>query len=230
MVEAQQSFATDAALPSSASTSASASPVLPSVRNGVDDTTDTQRDSPSPSTRPKAPDFKPQIDVAVESAADPGRVLPQPVSLKRLWQYQLKDAPVLAAGYFSALINGANMPVWARVWLVCVSTLNLCACSLQCMSIVISAMLDVLFTPDSAKLNRDSLFYMGMFLLIAGVAAVGAFVQSWMFGVAGERLTKRLRQDAFAAILRQDMTFFDSPVRAATPRSWCVTCHLLMCV
>jgi ATP-binding cassette, subfamily B (MDR/TAP), member 1 len=80
-------------------------------------------------------------------------------------------------------------------------------------SIVFAHMLDVFYLVDQKKLYDDALFMMGMFFLIAGVAGVCNFIQPYLFGRAGERLTKALRTETFQSILRQDMLFFDCPVR-----------------
>lgn len=48
------------------------------------------------------------------------------------------------------------------------------------------------------------------FLIIAGVAFVGGFIQNSMFVMAGERITARIRRELFKAINRQDITYFDT--------------------
>jgi ABC transporter fused permease/ATP-binding protein len=49
----------------------------------------------------------------------------------------------------------------------------------------------------------------GLLLTLFLVQSVFAMVRSWLFTVAGERVVARLRSDLFAAVLRQDIGFFD---------------------
>lgn len=89
----------------------------------------------------------------------------------------------------------------------------------QAWAIVLARMLDVFYETDNEALRSRGLFLMGMFFLIAGVAGVCQFLQPLVFGRAGERLTKRLRLEAFKSIVRQDMVFFDCPVRCCDSAS-----------
>lgn len=40
---------------------------------------------------------------------------------------------------------------------------------------------------------------------------VSTFLQQYMFGIAGEKLTMRLRSQLFAAMLKQEIGYFDDP-------------------
>ena len=51
-----------------------------------------------------------------------------------------------------------------------------------------------------------------MFILFVGVVVgLAMFLQVAMFTVAGEHLTMRMRKMAFAAMLKQEMGWFDQP-------------------
>ena len=60
---------------------------------------------------------------------------------------------------------------------------------------------------DSVQTKRN--FFTYMFLVIAVGAGLGAFLQTFAFSVAGERLTFRLRTLSFQAILRKNIGWFD---------------------
>eukprot|EP00049_Salpingoeca_infusionum_P001664 m.49910 g.49910 ORF g.49910 m.49910 type:complete len:823 (+) comp11127_c1_seq1:609-3077(+) len=45
--------------------------------------------------------------------------------------------------------------------------------------------------------------------LIYLMGAIATFLRAWLFGWAGQRLVARVRKDVFAAIIRQDIGFFD---------------------
>ena len=62
---------------------------------------------------------------------------------------------------------------------------------------------------DSDEARELSVFYSGMFLLAGIIAAIVIFIQITMFVIAGEHLTQRLRRQAFQAMLRQEMGWFD---------------------
>lgn len=68
-------------------------------------------------------------------------------------------------------------------------------------------MTDVLISENSSdKIREWSLKFVAL-----GVGTfIGYFLQYAMLGISGERLTKKLRAETFRAILRQDMSFFDS--------------------
>ena len=49
-------------------------------------------------------------------------------------------------------------------------------------------------------------------IVVAGiVAGLAIFLQITMFVIAGEHLTQRLRKQAFAAMLRQEIGWYDCP-------------------
>ena len=62
-------------------------------------------------------------------------------------------------------------------------------------------------TEEAAPFAFDTaaVFLLGLFAL----SACFAMLRSWLFTVAGERVVARLRTDLYAAILRQDIAFFD---------------------
>lgn len=94
----------------------------------------------------------------------------------------------------------------------------MCNCLfVQAFSIVFSEMINVFYEQDPSKLRSGVLFWMGMFFVIAGGAAIFGFAQPYFFIKAGERLTTRLRDLAFRGMLRQDMSFFDNTVRLVLP-------------
>lgn len=61
--------------------------------------------------------------------------------------------------------------------------------------------------PDEQK--RQVELYVGLIVAIGTVASLSNFCNQFLFGLAGERLTMRLRQKSFEAIVKQDISFFD---------------------
>ncbi|CAB3983659.1 Multidrug resistance 1 [Paramuricea clavata] len=61
------------------------------------------------------------------------------------------------------------------------------------------------------EMEEDVKFWSLLFIALAVVMLVGNVLQSWMFAIAGEKLTMRLRKQAFKSTLRQDTSYFDDP-------------------
>uniref|UniRef100_A0A8B9K076 ATP-binding cassette, sub-family B (MDR/TAP), member 5 n=1 Tax=Astyanax mexicanus TaxID=7994 RepID=A0A8B9K076_ASTMX len=60
-----------------------------------------------------------------------------------------------------------------------------------------------------SRIRQKALMFSLLFLLVGAVAFLTFFFQGYMFGKSGEILTMRLRSQAFKAILRQDISWFD---------------------
>ena len=50
---------------------------------------------------------------------------------------------------------------------------------------------------------------LGLYSLVGGGTALGIAMQTYSFGIIGERLTRRLRRLVFSSLVRQDAAFFD---------------------
>ena len=59
------------------------------------------------------------------------------------------------------------------------------------------------------------MFYALLFLLLGCLAALAELLQGWMFGISGENLTMRIRKEAFAAMLAQEIGWFDEQENSA---------------
>jgi ABC-type multidrug transport system fused ATPase/permease subunit len=88
---------------------------------------------------------------------------------------------------------------------------GLCFCE-QVFSIVFSRMLNVFYSHDDDRILQKTLELMGWFFLIGGVTGVTQFLQPYLFSIAGERLTRRLREDTFSVLMRQDVGYYDQDV------------------
>ena len=109
-------------------------------------------------------------------------------------EYQWQDRWMLAAAVFFAAINGTIFPMFALIFTEITTTMfNL--------------------NPDTLK--DEALDLLVLFIVLATVSLIANLGQFFLFGYAGERLTKRLRAATFKAVMRQDATFFDA--RANTP-------------
>ena len=106
----------------------------------------------------------------------------------REWQYP--DFPLLALGILFACVNGAIFPGFALIFTEITTTM---------------------FELNTDRLRERAVDLLVLFIILAIVSGVGYVGQQTAFGIAGERLTKRLRAATFKAVMRQDATFFDHP-------------------
>ncbi|ORZ35134.1 P-loop containing nucleoside triphosphate hydrolase protein [Catenaria anguillulae PL171] len=110
------------------------------------------------------------------------------VDMLRLFKMQAPEAFIIFCGIIAAALNGAHMPLF---------------------SIFFSKILNVFANPDKDQMQRDANFWSLMFVLLAVAMLFINLFQHSLFGIAGERLTKRVRSMSFRAMLRQNIAFFD---------------------
>ena len=96
--------------------------------------------------------------------------------------------PQLLFGSISAAINGCVLPICA--W-------------------IISYILKFLGETDPEEKQRGIVSCCIGFVIIAFIQLATQFLQGYLFGVSGEKLTRRMRKQGFQAIVRQDIAFFD---------------------
>lgn len=72
-------------------------------------------------------------------------------------------------------------------------------------SFLFASMIAIFYTTDMNKLKRDASFYAGM-LGVVGVGGCAAILaQQASFGIMGARLARRVREQLFAAMLKQEV-------------------------
>jgi ABC-type multidrug transport system fused ATPase/permease subunit len=103
-----------------------------------------------------------------------------------------------------------NKPEW---FYILVGVLASCAMGAvnPIYGVLFGDVLGVLGYEDTQLARDDSVKYAFWFLGLASYALSAMLLQGWMFAISGENLTKRLRRDAFQAMLAQEMGWYDSP-------------------
>ena len=76
-------------------------------------------------------------------------------------------------------------------------------------AVVFGEVQGILSYVDEEEIKRQGNFLSLLFVAIAIAAGIGNFLQNFMFSLAGEHLTNRLRALSFRAMLRQEMGWFD---------------------
>jgi ATP-binding cassette subfamily B (MDR/TAP) protein 1 len=101
-----------------------------------------------------------------------------------MWEVFLLNRPELTfilAGAFASAIAGAIMPVFAFIF---------------------GSILEVFYKRGDA-LRADTEFWSLMFFVIAFIGLFSNFLKFYFFGTSGEKLTTRLRDQSFQAMLHQ---------------------------
>ncbi|KAK4872647.1 hypothetical protein RN001_014676 [Aquatica leii] len=112
-------------------------------------------------------------------------------STSSLWAIMKYNSPewwAIVIGCISSVVTGAGMPIYAIVFG-------------DVMGVLASRDDDYIYT----KTNGFAIF----FLVIGIVTAIATLFQIHMFGIAGERLTMRLRSLMFKSFLSQEMAYYD---------------------
>ncbi|KAL9141817.1 hypothetical protein ABFS82_14G129600 [Erythranthe guttata] len=112
---------------------------------------------------------------------------PPKVPLRRLAYLNKPEVPFLMGGALSALVNGAIMPTFG---------------------ILIAGVIKTFFeTPD--KLRKDSKFWAIIFVVLGAISLIAYPSRTYLFGVAGNRLIKRIRLLCFEKVVNMEVGWFD---------------------
>lgn len=124
-------------------------------------------------------------DDVEEEEAKPEEASP---SMWRLYKMNMEEWAYLLLGAIGSTMLGTTSPLFA---------------------IAFSEVLSVFSIVDPEESKKESLFWSLMFLVVGGTHFVGHLLATGLFGIAGEKLTRRVRYLSFKAILRQEMAYFD---------------------
>lgn len=92
------------------------------------------------------------------------------------------------AGCLAAAVVGASFPAFA---------------------VLFGEVYYVLGLQDNEAITRQTIVFSILFVVVGVITGIGTFLQTYMFGLAGVRMTTRIRKMAFAAMLRQEMGWYD---------------------
>jgi ATP-binding cassette subfamily B protein len=110
---------------------------------------------------------------------------PRPSSLRRLWPLLRQEAPAIGGATALLLIGSAAALVYP-----------------QGIRIIVDG---AVASRDVARV-REAALLMGALAVVQGLAVAG---RAWLFGLAGERGVKRVRQNLFRSLMAQEVAFFD---------------------
>ncbi|XP_011079475.1 ABC transporter B family member 4 [Sesamum indicum] len=114
---------------------------------------------------------------------------PPKVPIRRLACLNKPEVPVLILGALAAIVNGAIMPVFG---------------------ILISSVIKTFYeTPH--KLRKDSKFWAFMFVALGAASLIAYPGRTYLFGVAGNKLIRRIRLMCFERVVNTEVGWFDEP-------------------
>ncbi|KAJ9579274.1 hypothetical protein L9F63_024620, partial [Diploptera punctata] len=105
-------------------------------------------------------------------------------------------------------ILSLNKPEWIHCVIGCIAATAI-GCTLPVFAVLFGEVLGVLQVTDPEEVQSQANFYSILFVVVGIVTGGGMFLQTYCFGLAGVRLTQRLRVQAFSAMLRQEIGWFD---------------------
>ncbi|RZR92901.1 hypothetical protein BHM03_00021278 [Ensete ventricosum] len=107
------------------------------------------------------------------------------VPLRRLAYLNKPEIPVLMLGSFAAIVNGVIFPMFA---------------------ILLSNVIKAFYEPPH-KLKKDSNFWSLMFLVFGVVSLIALPARSYLFGIAGSKLIRRIRLMTFQKVVNMEIMY-----------------------
>ncbi|KAG8461628.1 hypothetical protein KFE25_001246 [Diacronema lutheri] len=135
-----------------------------------------------------------RAEKAAVAEAKKARAAAHKAQRARVWAMQRPERPYLALAMTGAVGLGATTPL---------------------MGVFFAYLLRLFFYPEPERIMREAWTWGGIFLALAAAQFCLELARTWGLAVVRERLTRRLRADAFEAMLRQDMPWFDEPSNSA---------------
>lgn len=114
---------------------------------------------------------------------------PPKVPIRRLAYLNKPEVPVLIAGALSAIVNGAIMPVFGILF-----------------SSVIKS-----FFESPHEIRKDSKFWAIIFMVLGVISLIAYPARTYLFGVAGNKLIRRIRLMCFEKVVNMEVGWFDDP-------------------
>ncbi|XP_015512051.1 multidrug resistance protein homolog 49 isoform X1 [Neodiprion lecontei] len=111
------------------------------------------------------------------------------------------EAPVMR-------IFGLNKPEWPFNIVGCLAAATVGA-SFPAFAVLFGEVYYVLGLQDPQEVRDETINFSILFIIVGVITGIGTFLQMYMFGLAGVRMTTRIRKITFEAMLKQEMGWFD---------------------
>ncbi|KAK8913700.1 ABC transporter B family member 11 [Platanthera zijinensis] len=129
------------------------------------------------------------LEIASEEPSSTSIEQSEEVPISRLASLNKPEFPILLLGAAAAILNGVIFPVFG---------------------LLLSSVIKTFYDPPH-KLKKDSKFWSVMFLIFGFVSLLALSARSYLFGVAGSRLIRRIRLMTFEKVVNMEIAWFDEP-------------------
>ncbi|PIA37909.1 hypothetical protein AQUCO_02900040v1 [Aquilegia coerulea] len=114
---------------------------------------------------------------------------PHDVPLLRLAYLNKPELPMIILGCVAAIANGSVLPIYG---------------------VMFSSLIKIFYEPH-AKLRKDSVFWLWMFVGLGFLGLVASAGRLYLFAIAGGRLIRRVRSMSFEKVVHMEIKWFDDP-------------------
>ncbi|KAK4432470.1 ABC transporter B family member 1 [Sesamum alatum] len=122
--------------------------------------------------------------------------------------YRLEKLPFKEQASSFWRLAKMNSPEWAYALIGSVGSV-ICGSLSAFFAYVLSAVLSVYYNPDHAYMIREIAKYCYLLIGVSSAALIFNTLQHFFWDVVGENLTKRVREKMLAAVLKNEMAWFD---------------------
>nr|CAD1918044.1 ABCB transporter [Chrysochus auratus] len=126
--------------------------------------------------------------------------------LKPSEEQEKEDVTQTETSFFE--IVKLNALEWKSITLGSIAS-AIMGCSMPVFAVLFADIMGILDNPDKDYIKSESINFSLLFVAAGLVILFAAFLQVYLFGIAGEKMTARIRSQLFKAMLKQDMGFFD---------------------
>ncbi|EZA49880.1 multidrug resistance protein homolog 49 isoform X2 [Ooceraea biroi] len=105
-------------------------------------------------------------------------------------------------------IFALNKPEWLYNLIGCFAA-TLVGASFPAFAVLFGEVYAVLGLQDHEEITRRTINFSILFIVVGICVGIGTFLQMYMFSLAGVRMTTRIRKLAFAAMVKQEMGWYD---------------------
>ncbi|XP_020291871.1 multidrug resistance protein homolog 49 isoform X2 [Pseudomyrmex gracilis] len=105
-------------------------------------------------------------------------------------------------------IFSLNKPEWPYNLIGCIAAATVGA-SFPAFAVLFGEVYKVLGLEDPEEIQQKTIDYSILFIVVGLVTGIGTFLQMYMFGLAGVRMTARIRKITFTAMVKQEMGWYD---------------------
>ncbi|XP_049837440.1 ATP-dependent translocase ABCB1-like isoform X1 [Schistocerca gregaria] len=125
---------------------------------------------------------------------------------QRLMAEHYQEGTVKTASILKIL--RVNRPEWLLLVIATVASV-VSGFAMPLFSVLFGDLIGTLGQDDPDKIRADTDYFSLLFVIVGVVMGFMTFIQTYLYGIAGEKLTMRFRGLMFSAMLRQEVAYFD---------------------